>query len=163
MGEIVVGVDGSPASRAALRESVFEARCRGCDVLALHVVPIPIVTSYDYRAVDFEGLTEAGARLVEAELVALTDEFGGELPVRVTTRVALGHCAINLLEAAEEAELVVVGSRGHGGFRGLLTGSVTTYLAHHLPHRLLIVPDPAKLSDSAGEEVESTGESSQVG
>jgi nucleotide-binding universal stress UspA family protein len=65
------------------------------------------------------------------------------VPVSISSRVVTGHIGIELLRAANEddgASMVVAGSRGFGGFKSLLLGSVTTYLSHHLTCPLLIIP-----------------------
>ncbi len=100
-------------------------------------------------SIDLERLLEAKAEFVNAELEALASGHDGGFPVPVVSRVVFGHAGAELLKAAEpadseRAELVVLGSRGLGGFKGLLLGSVTTYAAHHLSCRLLILPSPIK-------------------
>lgn len=146
MSFVVVGIDGSETSRSAFAEAVQEAQWRQYDVLALHVVTVPVSLGYEYGAViDLKLLREAGTQLMAAELEELRARFGGEFPVPVESRTVFGHPGVELIKAAEDgdegrAELVVLGSRGLGGFKGLLLGSVTTYAVHHLTCRLLIVP-----------------------
>ncbi|MCB0989504.1 MAG: universal stress protein [Acidimicrobiales bacterium] len=147
MRHIVVGIDGSAASRAAFREAMAEAQFREATLVAFHAVPIPVTTGVEYVSIDLETVQQGGESFLENELAALAGEYGGEFPVPVHGEVRLGHCGVQLINAAEEhpdgpAELVVLGSRGLGGFRGLLLGSVTTYAVHHLKTMLLIVPAP---------------------
>ncbi|MCP3936845.1 MAG: universal stress protein [Actinomycetia bacterium] len=147
MRHIVVGVDGSSASRAAFREAVLEAELREATVIALHAVSIPVTAGVEYVSLDLESVQTGGEAFVAAELEELASEYGGDFPVPVHGEVRLGHCGVQLINAAEDhpdgpAELVVLGSRGLGGFRGLLLGSVTTYAVHHLTTKLLIVPEP---------------------
>ena len=136
MGFIVVGVDGSETSRAAFRVAVKEAVWRNTSLLALHVVSNPIMTGYEAASL-LRMAQETGEGFVADELELLEKEYPDGFPVEVTSRVSIGHAGGELLDAAqpgdgEPAELVVLGSRGFGGFRGLLLGSVTTYAAHHL-------------------------------
>ena len=137
VARIVVGVDGSPGSLAALEWAVDEARRRQARLDVVHVwdVPMlaysaitPVVTGID------EGELESAAREVLDKLVA-----GLPHDVTVEPILARGTAASVLLETARGADLVVVGSRGHGGFVGLLLGSVSAALAHHSPCPVVIV------------------------
>jgi len=146
MGKIVVGVDGSDASRAALRWAIEEARLRHADVVAVHtwVMPtFPAEIGY-VPQVDFTemlpGLEQSAQRLVEGVVA----EVGGDDPgVEVRAVAAEGTPAAVLLEEAADAELLVVGSRGRGGLTGLLLGSVSQRLAQHAPCPLLIHRGPS--------------------
>lgn len=156
MGRVLVGIDGSACAREAFREAVREASWRECGVYAIHVVHYPVVTGHEFGHVDYEAFQASGRALLADELETLGAEFGGTFPVDVETAVLMGHTGVEMLRLAERGigatedqagdpvELVVVGSRGFGGFRGLLLGSVTTYLTHHLPGQLLIVPAPGE-------------------
>jgi nucleotide-binding universal stress UspA family protein len=136
---IVVGVDGSESSRAALRFALAEARQRGTSVRAVGVWHVP-VTAYGSAFVppnlilqeDLETAARDGLQR------AIADAAAGD--VEVETAVKEGQPADVLLKEAQTAELLVVGSRGLGGFRGLLLGSVSQQCAHHAPCPLVIVP-----------------------
>lgn len=137
MAKIVVGVDGSEHSRPALAWAVEEARVRDAVlevVLAWHEpyvgglgeMPMPV----DHEAIQAS---------YEEELERILQESGTE-GVPIIRRV-LAHSAVGaLLEAGEDADLLVVGSRGHGGFVGLLLGSVSQQVASHAPCPVVIVP-----------------------
>ncbi len=145
MGFIVVGIDGSETSRKAFHEAVREAQWRGASLLALHVVANPVMTGYEFGDL-INVVLEGGKEFATGELKFLSETYDGAFPVVVDHSVVMGHAGMELLSAAEgdeasgPAELVVLGSRGLGGFKGLLLGSVTTYAAHHLECPLLIVP-----------------------
>lgn len=143
MKSIVVGIDGSPGSLRALRFALEEARRRGAKVRAVEVwhVPAaiygggglaPIVPELD----EFE--RGAAARLEQA-LAAVGGEIGD---VEIEQVVREGQPAEVLVEEARDAELLVVGSRGLGGFRGLMLGSVGQQCAHHARCPVVIVPKP---------------------
>jgi len=83
-------------------------------------------------------MSESAAAVLERELHLLQSRHHDLPPI--TVRAIHGHPGQALLEAAKDAELLVVGTRGHGGFAGLLLGSTSTYLAHHAPCPLVIVP-----------------------
>ncbi len=146
MSFVVVGLDGSETSRLAFAEAVREAAWRDASVLALHVVSIPVAMGAEFGAtIDINMLRDNGRKLLAAELAALEKGYEGGFPVQVESTVALGHAGTELIKAAQEgdngaAELVVLGSRGLGGFKGLFLGSVTTYAVHHLVCRILILP-----------------------
>ena len=70
---------------------------------------------------------------------AISETVSSDSPVKISTSVQEGNAAQVLLEAADGADLLVVGSRGHGGFTGALLGSVSQHCAHHAPCPLVIV------------------------
>jgi nucleotide-binding universal stress UspA family protein len=137
---IVVGVDGSPSSVAALRFAASEAALRGAGVLAIYALEVPTVP--------WPGLTGVvGTALEEANRVfghAVEEAFAGAPPsVPFERRVEERAPAEALIEAASDADLLVVGSRGRGGFAGLLLGSVGQQVAHHAPCPVAIVRERA--------------------
>ncbi len=136
MPRVVVGIDGSEQAERALQRAVEEARLRGADLTVVHVVSLPfnladpILTP---RPTEHE-LRSLGLELIDR---ALGDLAVDDLDVE---RIALiGHAAHQLCEAAQGADLLVVGSRGLGGFRGLLVGSVTHQVVGHAPCPILVV------------------------
>jgi nucleotide-binding universal stress UspA family protein len=137
MPRIVVGVDGSPESRAALRWAVAEARLRGARLEAVHVWSFPIVPGRELGpsyVIPIEELREDAKETLD---LVLAEE--GVEGVNVERAVVEGNPADVLVEAAREADLLVVGSRGHGGVAGLLLGSVSRQCAHHAACPVVIV------------------------
>lgn len=132
---VVVGPDGSAESRLALEWAVAEARLRDGEVRA--------VTAWDFPAVavGMEGLIRdpdvfpQAARHIRKQALGRVES--GD--VAVTGEVVQGNAVSVLLRAAADADLLVVGSRGLGGFTGLLLGSVSTQLVHHAPCPVLVV------------------------
>ena len=125
---IIVGVDGSEGSKNALRWAARQACYTGATLEAVIGWEFPafygwaMVMSDD---VDF-------GQLAERALTDTIDEvFGADRPLQLVTRVVCRHPALALVEASEGAELLVVGSRGYGGFKDALLGSVSTYCVHH--------------------------------
>jgi nucleotide-binding universal stress UspA family protein len=134
-GRIVVGVDGSAGSRAALEFAIKEASLRGARVDAVISWHIPVMAMEAGVASNFD--PEGWARsTLEGELATVP---AGE--VRVQGRVARGHPSEALLEAASGADLLVVGTRGRGGFAGLLLGSVSQYVVANSPCPVIVVPE----------------------
>ena len=142
MSTIVVGVDGSPASLDALRWALAEAAARCAMLRAVHAWSHPLVTTPlgpVVPALDPEALAElAGAARAQLEQ-ALASAGAAEAGVQVEPEVVEGGPAAMLLDAAQGAELLVVGSRGLGGFRGLLLGSVSQQCAQHASCPVVIV------------------------
>jgi nucleotide-binding universal stress UspA family protein len=147
-GTIVVGVDGSEPSRAALDWALGEARLRSARLVAVHawaffasVSSDPFPGAYGHVSVateeTYEALRLAAERLLESEVSAASQAHES---VEVALRAVEGQPAVVLLEAARNADLLVLGTRGHGGFVGLLLGSVSQQCAHHAPCPLVIVP-----------------------
>jgi nucleotide-binding universal stress UspA family protein len=136
---IVVGVDGSETSRHALRWAAEEARSHGSQLHVVHAweVPAPAAAvGAGRRTAPPEGQHDEASRLV-ADVVR--DELGEAPPGDVRTSIGRGPAAGVLLDAARNADLLVVGSRGLGGFRGLLLGSVSSKMASHAPCPVVIV------------------------
>ena len=144
MSTIVVGVDGSAGARVALEFALHEARLRGADLRVVAAWEIPAIAYAGGYGPGDEKLfaeLEHEARDNAARALADVDADG----VKLTTVVREGGSAHVLLEEAADADLLVVGSRGLGGFRGLLLGSVSQQCAHHAPCPLVIVPHRREL------------------
>ncbi|GII90711.1 universal stress protein [Sinosporangium siamense] len=151
-GELLVGMDGSQGSLGAAAFAFAEAALRGAGVRAVHVVPRLPRTIEDLAAAQEEeggvvvlrgrrerrAMAERAARTAVAEHLAMLSARYPEVPL--TEREAEGHPAEVLSEVSASAQLLVVGSRGRGGFSGLLLGSVTHALLHHVRCPLVIVP-----------------------
>lgn len=143
-GEIVVGVDGSRASRAALRWAMDLTQRTGGKVLALATVGLALRTealAFDGRLEPLVDHGELQARADELLRSVIAHELG-EDGERVIREATVGDAASTLLARAEDADLLVVGSRGLGGFERLLLGSVSHHCATHAPCPVVIVPDP---------------------
>jgi nucleotide-binding universal stress UspA family protein len=137
--KIVVGVDGSDASGDALRWALRQAELVGAKVDVIMTWEFP--TSYGWVAPYPEGFDPAGEthRLLEKMVApALAEHPGAE----VETRVIEGHPAPVLIEAALDAQLLVVGSRGHGAFAGMLLGSVSEHCVSNSPCPVVVVRHP---------------------
>ncbi|MEW6470836.1 MAG: universal stress protein [Actinomycetota bacterium] len=136
MERIVVGVDGSETAQRALQWAVDEARRRSAVVEAIYAWREPFVVGYAYMGEwDMNKLT-AEAETLLAEAVDAVDTTG----VTVERKVMTGGPAQVLVEQAKGAALLVVGSRGRGGFSGLLLGSISQQAAHHAPCPIVIIP-----------------------
>ncbi|MFD7233226.1 universal stress protein [Streptomyces sp. NPDC059881] len=138
---VVVGIDGSPSSYAALRWAVRHAGLIGGTVDAVAAYELPGAHGWSAPAVDAEfDAAEAKRGLVEEVRKVLGEK--GE--AQVHERLVHGNPTEALLAAAEGAELLVVGSRGRGGFARMLLGSVSQQVAQHAPCPVVIVrPDVA--------------------
>jgi nucleotide-binding universal stress UspA family protein len=127
MGRIVVGVDGSDHSIAALRWAVDEGRQRHWAVHAIAAWEFPhALNPVTMMTVQPEPFVAEAQHALEHALAAV-DAAG----VDVTTEVVEGTAALRLAEESRDADLLVVGSRGRGGFAGLLLGSVSLHLVSH--------------------------------
>ena len=137
MGAIVVGVDGSPASRQALDWAVLEAERRRADVLVVRNWHDPVVGGPGFSAMYETDLVAQDAK-DDVDAIA-ADARARHRGVRITTAVVDGPPARSILERAEQAELLVVGSRGNGGFLGLELGSVSMKAARRSPVPVVVV------------------------
>lgn len=139
---IVVGVDASEHAQRALRWARNEARVHGATLEVVHAYPAVEVTVLPAIAAmpSDEELEEAAYGVLD-ELIADVGDFDG-IPVIRTARI--GGAAGVLCRQAEGADLVVVGSRGRGGFKELLLGSTSHQVATHAPCPVVIVgPEPS--------------------
>jgi nucleotide-binding universal stress UspA family protein len=140
MPGIVVGVDGSAHSRAALERAANEA--------AVHHVPLTVLTVHQavrdvYGSASHYGddaaLTEKAKEAAKAETDQLLASLGSQ-PASVTVTAVHGLPADELVKASQGADMIVLGRRGMGGFARLLMGSVTSQVAQHAQCPVLIVP-----------------------
>lgn len=143
-GRIVVGVDGSPGSLKALRWALDEAEARRATVEALMVrrrVELAHDTAADLATSSPPVPHDTGpAQKVTDSLRRVVSEARGESGVGVEPVVAEGDPAETLCQHSSQADLLVLGSRGHGTFTELLLGSVSTKCAHHSSRPVVIVP-----------------------
>ncbi|WP_308468888.1 universal stress protein [Rathayibacter soli] len=132
---IVVGVDGSESSIAALRRASRIAAALGASVEAVTVWHTPL--SAGEYPLAFDVNPEEDARSILN--TALHAAFGAQHPVWLHAFVVEGNTPKALIDESEGAEMLVLGSRGHGGFVGLLLGSVSTACAEHARCPVLIM------------------------
>ncbi len=138
-GRIVVGVDGSESARRALRWALDEGRRRAARVDVVHAWQPPHVVPSPFAGVPLDvDVIEKHARTTLDRAVDAEDTRCQPAPVeRILVR---GGAARAVLDTATGADLVVLGTRGLGGFRGLVLGSVTHHVAHHVPCPLVVIP-----------------------
>ncbi len=137
---IVVGIDGSAGSRAALRFAAEEAALRQTKlkVVSAWQVPSGVYMQPTYVELDLDVLRQAAGDVAERQVV---DVMGAERAKGVEVVMQEGNAAQVLLAESREAEMLVVGSRGHGGFAGLLLGSVSQQCAAHASCPVVVVRD----------------------
>jgi nucleotide-binding universal stress UspA family protein len=140
MPGIVVGVDGSEHSQRALEWAIKEAGLRHAPltVLTVHQVAagwtnVPVVYPADQPEV------EKIRAAAEEEVRTTASQLGEPQPTSVTTRAVSGLPAAELINASRDADLVVVGSRGGGGFASLLMGSVSSQVVHHAACPVVVI------------------------
>lgn len=137
MGTIVVGTDGSKNASAALQWAADFARTDNSSLRVVHVWHYPYAGSEGAAFVlppidDLRG----GAEAVLDRALSEVDLSG----IAVERVVREGNAVNELIDAARNADLLVVGKRGHGGFLGLLLGSVASQVVRHCPIPVIVVP-----------------------
>jgi nucleotide-binding universal stress UspA family protein len=145
MGIIVVGVDGSDASRAALAWALAEARLRGSAVRAVHAWQIPAMGSGEapwamippgsYVDVAADDIEKAAHEALDREI-----DDANAVGVTVERYVEEGPPADVIVEASKDAELIVVGTRGRGAIATLVLGSTSQHVIHHAERPVVVVP-----------------------
>ena len=136
MSTVVVGVDDSPAAAEAVRWAAHEAALRGASLHVMHAWELPRFAGWEDAPVTREGLQAESRRILDG----LTDQAAASQPGLDVVGVSVeGAPAAELIAAAADADLLVVGSRGEGGFKGLLLGSVSHQCALHAPSPVVIV------------------------
>ncbi|MEV0646415.1 universal stress protein [Phytomonospora sp. NPDC050363] len=157
---VVVGVDGSPASLAAVRYAVRLAERRQTPLHLVHAYqyPLPGYTMVGF-AYPSDGSGEAAREQIAATLKALAERIRAEHPdlVAVHAEQVAGPAAAVLIELARGADVTVVGTRGHGGFAGLLLGSVAAQVATHAHGTVIVVPPAAEDGPDRAEDPVAVG------
>ena len=139
-GRIIVGVDGSEAAEHVLRWAADEAERWGATLMVVNAWAAPrALTPFDAGVTfDVTALEEAGRSDLVARVDVVRQEMGDEAPV-MEVRLVGASPAHALIEAAKDADLLVVGHRGRGGFAGLLLGSVSQQAVHHASCPVVVV------------------------
>jgi nucleotide-binding universal stress UspA family protein len=141
MPGIVVGIDSSHHSQRALEWAVNEATIRHAPLTVLTVHPV--IVGYYGSAVTYPGddaLADKAGKAAQEEVDAAVAKLGENKPESVTVKAVNGIPARELISASEDADLLVLGARGHGGFAQLRLGSVSTQVTHHAHCPVVIVP-----------------------
>jgi len=136
-GRIVVGVDGSLPSRAALRWAVRQAKLTGAVVDAYTAWEMPV--SYSWVQGPVTGIEDFEDAAWRTLAEAIRETGAAQAGVEIRPWVQEGHPAQVLVAAAQGARLLVVGSRGHGEFAAALLGSVSQNCVHHAPCPVVVV------------------------
>ena len=126
---IVVGVDGSAGSRAALTWAAAEAADHQADLVVVNVWEHTLLPPAGSVSVSEHYVPDPSQRTADDLLQVIKEELGEQPPVPVQPRVKQGTPAKVLIEESATADLLVVGTRGHGGFAGLVLGSVSQHVA----------------------------------
>jgi nucleotide-binding universal stress UspA family protein len=151
-GRIVVGVDGSEAGREALRVAAEEARRRDAKLVVVHawtfVPPAPIAEPglIPIPAGDLAGELDVQRRAAEAVLEEALEQVDTQ-GVEVEPKLVEDSPGEALVQEAQGADLLVVGSHGHGAIAGALLGSVSRHVEKHAPGEVVIVRPPHDDSD----------------
>ena len=126
---IVVGVDGSPGSRSALTWAAAEAADHGADLVVVNAWEHTLLPPAGSVSVSEHYVPDPSQRTAEDLLQVIREELGEDPPVLIQPHVKQGRPAKVLIEESANADLLVVGQRGHGGFAGLVLGSVSQHVA----------------------------------
>ncbi|MER7901366.1 universal stress protein [Streptomyces sp. NPDC096046] len=157
-GPLLLGVDDSAASEEAVSFAFTEAALRGADLTVLHVCRTGSSDGYDgpadppFVTYDEAHLREKAEHVLDAALAGLRERHPD---VTVRRRPVVGRVRHTLIDASADAQLLVVGARGRGGFTGLLLGSVSQAVLHHARCPVTVVrhrgEDPAAVGGGAEE------------
>ena len=149
MAGIIVGVDGSDHSRRALGWAMHEAvkHRLPLTVMSIHPPPARPATSIYWGVHNYpeNSFDPELARMAVQEFV---DKVGGEIgeAPEITVSVGTGDAAEELVKASRDADMLVVGSRGGGGFARLLMGSVSSQVVHHASCPVVVIPGARQAS-----------------
>ena len=144
LSSVVVGVDGSAGSNEALDWAIAEARLRHAPLRAVHAWTyvrqlIPSLVGYPYSAESLDSTVDDRRQAAEQVLGQATGALADVHEIEIERVIGEGSAAQVLIGAVGPDDLLVVGSRGHGGFANLLLGSVSQQCAHHAPCPVVIV------------------------
>jgi len=139
-GPVVVGVDGTPTSEGAIAFAMAEASARGAELIAVYTwsdVLLELAFTGERDALDVSRIAEEGWELLAQRMAGWQEQYPD---VRIVREVVRERASKALLRYSETARMVVVGSRGRGGFRGLLLGSTSQHLLYHASCPVAVVP-----------------------
>jgi nucleotide-binding universal stress UspA family protein len=142
MPGIVVGVDGSAHALRALEWAMREAAIHRADLTVLTVNPA-MASPWTGRRLTMPGEAEAkeqSRQAIDRAVAQAAQAIGDQQPVSVTVNVFSGFPARALIDASRDADIIVIGSRGAGGFESLLLGSISSQVTHHAECPVVIVP-----------------------
>jgi nucleotide-binding universal stress UspA family protein len=142
MSGVTVGIDGSKNSHYALEWAVREAALRDVPLTVLTVNQV-IASAWTGKPVEFPGDDErltAARKAAEEAVAAATADAGDNQPTSVSVVATNGFVVKELLSASESADLLVLGTRGSGGFETLRLGSVSSQVIHHAKCPVVVVP-----------------------
>ena len=155
MPGILVGVDGSDPSRRALAWAMQDAIRRKATLTVMYVHPGPVRPAthiyWNMPELPEGGLSTEQARASVQEFVDKVANDLGETAPEVTIEVVTGDPAEELVRASRDADLLVVGGRGSGGFRRLMMGSVSSKVMHHAACPITVVPGAGETSRGSTE------------
>jgi nucleotide-binding universal stress UspA family protein len=137
---IVVGVDGSSSAQAALRWAARQARLTGSEVAAVTAWHLPVAYGVPMPVQPLADARDIARRVLQTATDEIEQEPGE--PVHITSTVAEGNAARVLLDLSQDADLLVVGNRGHGGFAEALLGSTGQHLVEHGTCPVVVVRGP---------------------
>lgn len=140
--EVVVGIDSSNGSERALEWALKEAGVHGDRLLLLHAWQFPAVGVSNYAGDPLPVFGHDDVERLAGDVLNSAAKTAARLgpDVQVELKLVQGHPAAALVNASRQARLLVIGSRGLGGFRGMLMGSVSSASAHHSHCPVVIVP-----------------------
>ena len=142
MPGIVVGIDDSANAQHVLDWATREAGIQHADLTVATVVPT-IVSQWTGQSLHYAGgeeVVEKARQAAQEKVAKSTSDSAGAQPSSITVKAFEGSPAQALIDASHDADLVVVGARGIGGFASLMLGSVSTQVAHHAACPIVIVP-----------------------
>ena len=141
MDRIVVGLDGSECGARALRWAADEARARGGELHVVTAFEPPDTVGVPGARFPVERPEQTRERAQHLQSKWLSEALGDDYSdVELITHVRMGQPAETLLEAASKGDMLVVGSRGRGGFKGLLLGSVSLQCVTHAQGPVTVIP-----------------------
>jgi len=139
-GVMVCGIDGSAGGQRALQWAVDEAERRGCR--------LRVVTAWSWDGLEsgspISSPAEARRRATDVQNDSLNSVVGQRLELAVERQVREGRPSEQLCEAALDADLIVLGSHGHGAFHDALVGSTSLHVIRHAPCPVVVLPDPRR-------------------
>jgi nucleotide-binding universal stress UspA family protein len=141
MPGIIVGIDGSVHSKNALEWAMKEAMIRHAPLTV--IIVHPVIAGFSGRPVAYptdDALADQARETARVEVDKTLAQLGGPGPETVTVQGVSGFPAEVLITAGRDADMLVVGSRGSGGFSRLLLGSVSSQVTHHSRCPVVVIP-----------------------